>query len=124
MQRLDLPPQKIQPPVQPRMPLRPRRVVIKMTVMTLRKNSNAVDMRRLHPRRKPPRVKSRPHIRNRRTRVKIEMNLPRAKRAHHRSRLSLLPIPRSAKFNASTFDASRFASATSMICFWNKSVKC
>ena len=82
MQSLDLLAKQIQLPRQTRMPLRPSRVVIKMTVMTLGKNRDAIDVRRLHRRGKLLRVECRPHIRDCRTGVKIEMNLSRAKFVH------------------------------------------
>ncbi len=82
MQSLDLLAKQIQPPGQAGMPLRSGGVVIKMSVMTLGKDGNAVDVRRLHRRGKPLRVECRPHIRDRRTGMKIKMNLPRAKLEH------------------------------------------
>lgn len=55
---------------------------------------------------------------------RTEMGLDSIFAIHHRNFVSELLIPRRARFNASTLLARRLASATSMICFWNNSVRC
>ncbi len=126
VQRVNLFGQQIQRFGQSRMPLQARRFVIKMPVMALGKDGDAVDMRRLERGREFSRVELRADIQDVGAGVEIEVDLPAGKFAesHQRSLESLLPMPRRARLRASTLLASRLASATSMICFWNSSVRC
>ena len=79
MQRFNLPGKQIKPLLQSRMPCRIFRVVIEMSVMTLGKNGDAVDVRRLHRAGKFLRVKISTDVADKRRRVKIQVDLPRAK---------------------------------------------